>query len=118
MSLSLVGAWGLGDLYSAPTAGGAVIGVATTQGWVTGSVVVPVASGCRFYLTPLGGAGAAFSVLPFLLMVVQVSHCGFVLACPQRLGRAPLHWLGCHAQWAGHTHMGGVATWAGCLSKG
>ena len=44
-------------MYTAPFAGGAVDWVAATGGWATGSIVVPVASSCRFHMPLLGVLG-------------------------------------------------------------
>ena len=60
VSLLLAGILGPRDLYTALTAGGAGVGVATTGGWVTSSAVVPVVSGQIHPVTSVGGRGCFF----------------------------------------------------------
>ena len=57
VSLSLPGDRGPWELCAAPMDGGAGVGDATTGGLVTGSAVVPEASGHRFHLLLLAGRG-------------------------------------------------------------
>ena len=54
VSLLLLRAGGLWELYAAPTSGEVGVRGATTGGWVTSSAVVPEASGQKFHLPQLG----------------------------------------------------------------
>ena len=97
ISLLLVGAWRPMELYTAPTAGGAGIRVATAGGLVTSCVVVPVASGCKFHLPPPGrGRHCFICSYPVCLLLCQLGSSAFVQAMLQPLDGEHLHRLGCH----------------------
>ena len=90
VSLSLAGVWGLRNLCTATAGGEGGARDATTGDGITGSSVVPVASGHRFPLPPLGkGNWLFFLFLSHLLLVVPVGCSAFAQARPQPLSRLP-----------------------------
>lgn len=118
MSLLQSGAWGPGNLYTAPTAGLAAFMVATTGGRVTSSAVFPDASGCSFHLPPLRGSCGFFCVFPLCSLsywlATLISHrprhsCSVGCLCSSQ-SAALL--VGCVLVVKATTSEGGTFTWA------
>ena len=103
-SLLLVEVWGPGDLYTAPTAGGANLGFAISGGWVMCSAVVLVDSGFRFPLPLLWRRTGTVFLVPPPLIVVPAGHYVFVT------GRPPWHsGISCGP---GYCHSISIPAWA------